>query len=117
VPVKIEFQASGIRLAETSASYQSPLNNGTLILTNHRLIWRIAWMISPLSLLGQREVIIPIDAIEKCYSRGSSMVLGTPNGEFYFFIRNYWSLWWDNKKVREWIARIEDLMIQRLQEA
>jgi hypothetical protein len=112
---KIKLEANEIKLAETNAAYQSPMNNGTLILTNRRLIWRIGWMISPLGLFGQREVIIPIEGIEKCYSRGSSMVLGTQTGDFYFFIRNAWSLWWDNKKVRVWVARIEELMIQRLE--
>ena len=82
---KIKFDTNEIKLAETAAAYQSPMNNGTLTLTN-RLIWRIGWMSSPLSLLGQRKVIIPIEGIEKSYSRGSSMVLGTQNGEFHFFI-------------------------------
>lgn len=111
---KIELEENEVKLAETTASYQSPLNNGTLALTNRRLIWRTGWMITPLSLLGHREVIIPVEGIEKCYSRGSSMVLGTRNGEFHFFIRNAWSLWWDSKKVKEWVAQVEDLMIRRL---
>jgi hypothetical protein len=117
VAAKIQLEANEVKLAEASASNQSPLNNGTLTLTNRRLIWRMGWMISPLSLFGQLQVIVPIDGIQKCYSRGSSMILGTQNGEFYFFIRRAWSLWWDDKKVREWVAQIEELIIQGLQKA
>jgi hypothetical protein len=111
----IELEADEIALTECNASYQSPGNNGPLTLTNRRLIWHKGWMITPFSLLGQREVILPIEAIEKCFSRGSAIVVGTADGEFYFFPSRW--LWWDGKKVRELVARIEDLMIQRLQKA
>ena len=105
---KIEFGTNEIKLAETSASYQVHVNSGKLTLTNRRLIWRKGWMITPLSLFGQREVIIPIEGIEKCYSRGIMVVVGTQNGDFDFFIRNRWWSWWDGRKAREWVAFIEE---------
>jgi hypothetical protein len=112
---KIELEAGEIKLAETGASSQAPGNNGTLVLTNRRLIWRKGWIITPLSLLGRREVIIPIESIEKCYSRGFAIVVGTQNGAFYFFPSRW--IWWDGRKKREFVARIEALMIQQLQKA
>ncbi len=105
---KIEFGTNEIKLAETSASYQVHVNSGKLTLTNRRLIWRKGWMITPLSLFGQREVIIPIEGIEKCYSRGIMVVVGTQNGDFDFFIRNRWWSWWDGRKAREWVAFMEE---------
>lgn len=115
---KLELSANEIKLAETSARYQSPVNTGILTLTNRRLVWRKGWMLTPLSLLGQREVTIPIEQIEKCHSQGIMVVVGTPSGDFYFYFWNrWWSPWWDDRKAKEWLALIEDTMLQRLHRA
>ena len=115
---KVELDANEIKLGETSARYQSPVNTGTFTLTSRRLVWRKGWMLTPLSLLGQREAIIPIERIEKCFSRGIMVVVGTQNGDFYFYFWNrWWSPWWDDRKAKEWLALIEDAMLHRLHTA
>ncbi len=70
----------------------------------------MGWEIIPLGpIFGQREVVIPLAGIGKCEARGATVVVDTPNGEF-FFVLGCGILFWLNNKAEEWATRISEAM-------
>lgn len=91
-------------LLDGRAGYQTPINRGTLTLTDRRLLWERSLSLDP---FGEVEVALPLSEIKRAESRGDAIALDTPGGEVLIFPQ-----WWvlsiltGNRNTKEWLREI-----------
>lgn len=91
-------------LLDGRAGYQTPLNRGTLTLTDRRLLWERSLSMDP---FGEVEVALPLGQIRACRVSGDAIVLDTDDGEVLIFPQ-----WWilsvltGGSRTKEWLREI-----------
>jgi hypothetical protein len=91
-------------LLEGRAGYETQLNRGNLVLTNHRLIWEKSLSIDP---FGGHHLIIPLADIKSCELEGDAIILDAGKGEVILFVE--WlplSLLTGGKRSKNWVRTI-----------
>ena len=86
------------------AGYQTPLNRGTLTLTDRRLLWERSLSMDP---FGEVEVALPLAQVRACRSSGDAIVLDTDDGEVLIFPQWFMlSMLTGNRRTKEWLREI-----------
>lgn len=87
------------------AGYQTPLNRGTLTLTDRRLLWERSLSMDP---FGEVEVALPLTQVHAVRSSGDAIVLDTDDGEVLVFPQWFMlSVLTGNRRTKEWLREIK----------
>lgn len=93
------------------AGYQTPLNRGTLTLTDQRLLWERSLSMDP---FGEVEVALPLTQVRACRSSGDAIVLDTDDGEVLIFPQWFMlSMLTGNRRTKEWLREINRAIKQQ----
>lgn len=91
-------------LLDGRAGYQTPLNRGTLTLTDRRLLWERSLSMDP---FGEVEVALSLTQVHACRSSGDAIVLDTDDGEVLIFPQWFMlSMLTGNRRTKEWLREI-----------
>ena len=97
-------------LLDGRAGYQTPLNRGTLTLTDRRILWERSLSMDP---FGEVEVALPLSQVQGCRSRGDAIVLDTNDGEVLIFPQWFMlSMLTGNRRTKEWLREINGAIKQ-----
>jgi len=95
-------------LLEGRAGYETNLNRGDLVLTNHRLVWEKSLSIDP---FGGHELIIPLADIRSCDLEGDGIVIDAGKGEVILFVEWFpLALLSGGKRAKNWVRTINRAM-------
>jgi len=93
------------------AGYQTPLNRGTLTLTDRRLLWERSLSMDP---FGEVEVALPLAQVHGCRGSGDAIVLDTDEGEVLIFPQWFMlSMLTGNRRTKEWLREINRALGQQ----